>query len=183
MAFNVPTVDTNRYSFGPATLLIGPTGSTPTIDVGSVLSDATFVVERETLDVNQGSPATLQKRFIVAETATLTITGIEWNLPNLRRALGAGTTSSAGNSTDVLAFGGDPDTAEVALELKHVLPAGTTAIIRVWSASPVGGLNLEFTDDIQEFPMEFSALEVTTDWASQALAAGARLFQIRHQKA
>lgn len=183
MAFNVPTVDTDRYSFGPATVKIGPAGTTPTTDVGSVRSDATFTVERETLDVNQGSPATLQKQFIVSESASLSVSGIEWNLNNLQLALGAGTTSSPGAGVLLLDFGGDPDTAEVALEVTHVLPAGTTVVIRIWRASPAGGMEVEFGDDIHEFPYEFNALEATTDWAGQALGAGARLFQIEHQTA
>ncbi len=184
MAFNVPSVvRTDRYSFGPGILRIGPAGSTPTTDIGSVRSDAAFVVERETLDVNQGSPATRQKQFIISEDATFSVSGIEWDLFNLARAVGAGVTTKVGGNTDVFQFGGDPNTKSVALEFEHVLPAGTTVLIRIFTADPVGGINLEFGDDIHEFPYEFKAIESTTDWAGVALPTTGRLFEIRHQLA
>ncbi len=181
MAFNVPSVvRTDRYSFGPGILRIGPAGTTPTTDIGSVRSDGAFVVERETLDVNQGSPATLQKKFVLSESATFSISGIEWDLFNFARAVGAGITSQDSGPQDVLRFGGDPDINAVALEFEHVLPAGTTVLIRIWQADPVGGFNLEFGDDIHEFPYEFAATEGTLAWDGSTLPTTGRLFEIRH---
>ena len=118
-AYNVPSYETDKFSFGPAVLYAGPAGSTPSVDIGAVRSGGSLVVTRTILDVNQGSPATLVKRYVTAESGVLTITGIEWDFDNFSRVLGAGETSA-----NTFEFGGSMTVSNLALKLVHRNPAG-----------------------------------------------------------
>jgi hypothetical protein len=62
-----------------------------TVDVGAVQSGATLTTTREKVEVFQGFPKTLIDQMCTQETAILKFNSIEWSLPNLAKALGAGT--------------------------------------------------------------------------------------------
>lgn len=180
---NVPTYDADNISLGPGVLFIGVSGTTPTVDVGAIADDGmTFTVTREYLEVFQGSPKTRIKQFVTSESAEIKVSALEWNLPNLPLALGAGVTSSTA-SQDTLAFGGDPNTQEVAVKVQHTLPSGNTVSIYMWKcqASGTWELNLK-QDELQKFPYSFRALVATTAWDGSALASNQNLFKIIRDK-
>ena len=181
MAFNVPTYDTDNFSFGPGVLYVGAAGSTPTLDVGAVRAGAEFAVSRERLEVFQGSPRSLVKQYIVQENAQLTVTGIEWDVDKLTYVLGSGVTTSTA-AQDTYAFGGDLNISESAVKFVHETPAGHTIELYIWKAQGTGEITINFGDDLHEFPYVFAALESTTDWNSVALASNQRLFKIVRKK-
>ena len=189
MAYNVPTYDTNKLSFGPGVLsLCAITGATlaagmstmsdaALVDVGAVNSGATFNVTRTRLDVDQGSPKSRIDTFVTAESAQLSVTGIEWNLSNLNLALGAGLVATSGVTT-TFKFGGDLKVLDVAAKFVHITPYGSTISIRLWRAEGMGDLNVTFGDAIHEIPYTFHAIETATKWGATALGATQRLFEI-----
>lgn len=177
MPYNIPSYDTDLFSFGPGILYIGPIAATPTIDVGAVRSGAELVVTRERLDVMQGSPRTIVKSYAVQETAQLTVNGIEWNLSRLADALGAGVTSISA-SEETLEFGGDMSISQKAVKFVHRTPAGQTIEVYFWIAEGIGELSVTFGDEIHEFPYVFSARRSATDWNSAALTETKQLFKI-----
>jgi len=184
MAFNVPDYTTDDFSFGPARLFIGVVGATPTSDVGGVNSGGTFTMTREKLTVEQGSPKIIVKEYSVRETAEINFESIEWDLNTLYQALGGGTYTPDNPVTDMstLEFGGEMDITNVALRVVHVTPAGNTVTIDVFTASPAGNAEFNFGDDLHAFPLAFTAIRSTTDWASVALASGKELFKITYDK-
>jgi len=182
MAFNLPTYDTQNFSFGPGVLYIGPVGTTPTLDVGAVRAGAELAVARERLEVRQGSTRNLVQQYVTQETVTLTVTGIEWNLENLTYALGAGVTT-AGLDYRELAFGGDLMIREAAVRFKHEMPNGDVLWIDIWRAQGAGEITITFGEDLHEFPFSFSALDTDSNWAGQALPENGKLFRIRRELA
>lgn len=182
MAFNVPSYNTDRFSFGPGILYIGAAGSTPAIDVGAVTVGAKLAITREILEYKQGSPATVVKKFATQEAVTLDVTGLEWNVRNLALALGAGITSSD-ESLETFEFGGSMDVDQYALKFVHVTPAGHTISIYLWKAEAGGGFEVSFAEGPHEFPMSFSAVESTTDWTGAAVASNKRLIKLVYEKA
>jgi hypothetical protein len=191
MAVNVPSYDVEKFSFGPGILSLvaitdtsGVTQESDLVDIGGVRSGGTFNVSRTRLDVNQGSPATLVKTFVTAETATLSVTSIEWDLSNLSLALGAGVVNE-GASPEKFGFGGDLNITDCAVKLEHVMPIGWTLTIRLWRAQGQGELNLTFGDDLHEIPYTFNALQTALAWgdgATGSLTASEQLFRINLQK-
>ena len=182
MAWNVPVYETDRFSFGPGILYIGPVGTTPLFDVGGVTVGAKLAITREILEYRQGSPATVVKKFAVQEDVSLDVTGIEWNVRNLAAALGAGVTSmNAGEET--FEFGGDMDVDQYALRFVHITPAGHTISIYLWKAEGGGGFEVSFVEGPHEFPMAFKSIESVTDWAGATLASNKKLMKIVYDKA
>jgi len=178
MSVNVPTTQHKRYSFGPGVVYIGPVGSTPTVEIGSVKGDSELNIERSRLEVLQGSPQTRIKSYAVEEKVSIKFTGIEWNLDNLAYALGAGETSLNG-AEEVFEFGGDVDTSERALRFVHIQPDGSTIDIHLFKAEGNGTINVALKEtDIHEFPYEFFALEASTDFTGAALADKKKKFKI-----
>lgn len=185
MAYNVPSYDTNNLSFGPGILYLcgltaaGPAGITEgmLVDVGAVNSGSTFQVTRTRMDVFQGNPKTLIDAFVTQEDATLSVTGIEWNLANLSLALGAGLVTTSGVTT-TFGFGGDLRVSDVAAKFVHVTPYGSTITIRLWKAEGAGDLNVSFGDNIHEVPYTFKALESSVKWGGVALGTTERLFSM-----
>lgn len=145
-----------------------------TVCIGGVRSAGSFVVTRTMLDVMQGSPATLVKRYVTAESGILTITGIEWDFDNFVNVLGAGSTAVA----NTLEFGGSMSVTDLALRVVHVNPVGHTYTLDIWLANGQGTLTIPFSDDIHEFEYAFAALMTATNWAGGALTAGKQLFKI-----
>jgi len=182
MAFNVPSYDTDRFSFGPGILYMGPTGSTPSIDVGAVTVGAKLAITREILEFRQGSPSTVVKKFAIQESVTLDVTGMEWNVRNLSLSTGGGVTSSDA-SLETFEFGGSMDIDQYALRFVHVTPAGHTISVYLWKAEAGAGFEVTFAEGAHEFPMSFNAVESTTDWTGAAVAANKRLIKLVYEKA
>ena len=186
MALNVPTTDSDRFSFGPGVLSLvgitqteGDVGDADLNDVGAVRSGATFAVTRTKLDVFQGSPRTLIRSYVTEETAQLTVNGLEWDLSNLALALGAGTASE--DDPDVITFGGDMNLSNVAVKFVHELPSGYTLTLRIWKAQGNGDVTVTFGDDSHEIPYVFNAVNALTGWdvtGAGGLGTDARLFRL-----
>ena len=181
MPYNLPTYDTNRISFGPGILFMGIAGTTPTVDVGAVRSGAELSINREKLEVIQGAPQFRVKSFSRKETISLTITGIEWNLDNLAKSVGAGITTTSG-AEDTIELGGDVQFNVVALQYQHVTPAGHTILINLWEGEARGESSISFGDDEHEFPMTWDANRVVVDWAGASLPVKQQLVKIIRQK-
>lgn len=170
MAFNVPSYDTDRVSFGPGVIYIGAAGSTPTIDIGAVRGDASVNIERVPLELKQGSPQSLVKKYVIEENITISFTGVEWNYNNLNYALGAGATSQSG-AQEIFEFGGDLEHATRALRFVHRTPDGGTIDIHAFLVEGSGNLAIALNEtDFHEFPFEFNVLEGTVDFENSALA-------------
>lgn len=178
MPYNLPSYDTNRFSFGPGVLKLGTTGTTPTTDVGAVQSGATLTLTRELLEVPQGSPKTVVKRWATAESVALAVTGIEWNLAHLSEFLGIDYT--AGPSPDRMDFGGALTVKQVSLKFIHQTPAGGTVEIWLWEATGAGNIEVKFGDDVHEFPYVFNAVYSANGWDGVTLIDGQNLCRIDH---
>jgi hypothetical protein len=177
MAYNIPEYDVRNFSFGPGILYVGPAGTTPTIDVGAVDVGAELAITRTVIDILQGSPRTLAKRFAQVEEVTLSVSGFEWDVTKLRYALGAGTVEET-PAEDRFKFGGDFNFTDIALCFKHRLPAGHTIEIRIWRAQGTGEFTLTFAEDAHTFPYAFRAVESKTNWAGEPLPENERLFEV-----
>jgi len=178
MAYNVPTYEHKKFSFGPGILYMGAQGTTPEIEIGAVKGNASFAVTRERLEIFAGSPQTKIKQFAIKEEAIMKITGIEWDLDNLAYALGAGVTGVS-NPDETFEFGGDMDVNNRALRFVHIQPDGSTIDLHIFKAEGSGALEIAFNEtDTHEFPFEFHALEGSTDFEGSALAAKKKLFKI-----
>jgi len=196
VAVNIPTNDPLKFSFGPGVLsIVGITAggakavdeALDLVDVGAVRSGGTFNVTRTKLDVNQGSPITLVKQFVTAETASLTVNGLEWDLTQLNLALGAGVAQES-SDPETYGFGGDLNIADVAAKFVHVMPSGYTLTIRIWAAQGAGEMTVTFGDDLHEIPYSFNAINSGFEWSQTtgllgpALATEQQLFRISLQK-
>ena len=179
MAYNVPSGETERVSFGPGVLYLGASGTTPTVDVGYARG-ATLTITRDVIELWQGSPQELIKRYSNKETVKLAINGLEWNVDNLSYALGAGETTT-GVSPELLEGGGDPNMSEVALMYQHITTEGYTVTLSIWTATGDGEVSIEFGDDLHEFGYNFTALLSTTNWGGDSLAAKKKLYKISRE--
>lgn len=179
MAYNVSSYDTTRMSFGPGILYLGVPGTTPLTDVGAIKGKAELNIERGKLEVKQGSPQTLIAEYVMAESISLKLTGIEWNFNNLAYALGAGVTAGTGSYQETFEFGGNMAMTNRALRFVHRTPDGGTVDIQIFKAEGSGKVNIGFNDsDMHEFPYEFQALEGTSDFSNAALAVNKKLIKI-----
>jgi hypothetical protein len=178
MAYNLPSGNKKRLSFGPGRIYLGPEGSTPTIEVGFVKGNSVLSFKRSKLEVFQGSPQALIEQFVTKEEVSLKATGIEWNLDNLAFALAAGETSVSG-AQEVLDFGGDMTVKHRALRFVHIMPDGSTIDVQMFNVEGSGELDVTFNEtDLHELPFEFRALEGTTGFDGVALAAKKKLVKI-----
>lgn len=183
MSYNVPSYETDRFSFGPGVLYMGAPGTTPTLDIGAVKGDAELTITRKMLEMKQGSPQSLVKKYCVEESVTLKVNGAEWDTNNLAYALGAGVTAATGPQ-ETFEFGGDTDVNNRALRYVHRTPDGGTVDIHIFQAEGGGSLAAAMKEtDWHEFPYEFSAIEGTTDFAGAALAAKKKKIKIIRTKA
>jgi hypothetical protein len=136
----------------------------------------------EVLDVQQGNPRRLIKSFRTSETVTFAFAGFEWKIANLPYYLGAGHQSG-----DTFKFGGDISFQEAALTLQHQTPpiggdaVGSTIIIDIWRARANGDLAMTFGADLHSFPVTFTALQATRDWADEVLAQGEEYYKMTIQ--
>jgi len=181
--FNVPVYDTDRLSFGPGILFLGPTGATPTSahDVGAVRAGAELAITRSILEVRQGSGQNLIKQFANVESATLTVNGLEWKLDNWIASLGTGVTESIPGGI-AYSMGTDIGVGEKALKFEHRRPNGIYHYVDFWRASPTGEFTLTFGEDLHEFAYAFKALDCVTAWDGTDLTETIkRLLRIREQ--
>ena len=182
MAYNVPSYETARFSFGPGVLYMGVQGTTPLIDIGAVRGDAEVTVERTMLEMYQGSPQSLVKKYAVKEDVILKVTGVEWDLDNIAYGLGAGVTSVSG-ANEIFEFGGDTAVNNRALRYIHRTPDGGTVDMHFFAAEGAGKLAIAIKqDDFHEFPFEFSMLEGTVDFSNVALGTSKKKFKIIRTK-
>lgn len=180
MPFNLPTVNTDDISFGPARLFLGAfDDGEPTTDVGAITEDGISIeFQSEMRDIVQGNPKLPELTFIQSQNVMVKVTSIEWDYDNLAFALGAGVTSSAASST-TFAFGGEPCATEVALHIQHVMcKTGDTINVYVWRAVGEGNTTLPFTHDEHQFEYNFKALRADSNWAGGALPANEQLISI-----
>ena len=178
MAFNVPNYDSKRFSFGPGIVYLGAPGTTPVIDVGAVKGDAELNIERNALEMKQGSPQTLVKSYTVEENVSIKFTSVEWNLTNLAYALGAGVTSQSG-ADEILGFGGDPDKSNRALRYVHKQPDGSTIDIQLFKVEGAGSIAISLKEaDFHEFPVEFKVLEATLNFQNATPSTNQKKFKI-----
>jgi len=159
---NLPKYNTRNFSFGPGVLYLSlydekndmPTY--PAIDVGAVRPNSVLRINRETLDVTQGSPEVVVKSYVIRENIEFQIASIEWNLENFYRALGGGILSADKNT---FSFGGDMESVLYTLRFVHEMPSGDLIEVRLWKANPAGSLEISFANDnVHEFQMTFKAL-------------------------
>lgn len=189
MAVNIAAnYNPNKFSFGPGVMSIA--GITSTVgavqegdltEIGAVRSGGTFAVTRTRLEVPQGSPVTIVKQYVTAEDATLSVSGIEWDLSQLRLAIGAGVVNES-SDPESYEFGGDLNIVECAVKFVHVMPSGYTLTIRLWRAQGTGELSVTFGDELHEIPYSFRALQTSTAWGGTTLGAQAQLFKITLDK-
>ncbi len=183
MAYNVPTYDTSRFSFGPGVIYVGVPGTTPLTEIGAVKGDAELSIERTRLEVFAGSPQSKIAQYVTKEEVIMKVTGIEWNLDNLNFALGAGVTG-ASNPNETFEFGGDMTFGNKAVRFVHRTADGSTIDIHLFKCEGSGKLSISFKEtDMHEFPFEFHTLEGTSDFANGALAANKKHFKIIRTKA
>lgn len=178
MSFNMPTIVENRLTFGPGRVLLGAAGATPSTDVGAVDPAMTITLKRTIMDLFQGSPKQLVKRVASQEECDVEITGLQINLVNLQRAIGAGELS---DSDKIFEFGGDMEFDDLALRFQHQTPAGGTYLIDIWTVNGSGEAAMTFGDEWYKFTMKFSAQNSATDWASQTLADKKKMLKITVQ--
>lgn len=171
-------------SFGPARLLLGAVGATPTVDVGAISEDGVSVeFASETRDIMQGNPKLIELRFIQKQSVKIKVTSIEWNFDNLKYALGAGNTSASG-TFEKFAFGGEPCISEVALLVQHQMcRTGDTMNIYAWRCAGEGNATLPFKHDEHSFEYTWDVLRADTDWGGNTLAYDEQLIQILRQLA
>lgn len=182
MVNNLPTIDVDNFSVGGGVLFIGPVGSTPTIDVGTTAFTTILSVGRAVEKVMTGAPIHNVDAIATEETAFLSVVGIEWNLNNISRAIGAGITVST-DSLDSLGLGGEQTFDKVAVLFRHITKAGHTINIKLWEASGGGELDIEFTAQLpHQFIYVFEAEDAITDWAGDSLGERRRLFEIERIK-
>lgn len=184
MGLNLPTYTANNFSFGPGRVLMGPTGTTPTLDVGAISEDGVqFEITASRRDIVQGNPKLPVYRFTQAQGAVVKFTGIEWNLVNvLPYALGAGVTASAA-SADSIDFGGDPLVTNVAILVQHQMPVtGQTLNLYAWKCAADAPPTIGLGHDEHQFAHAYTLLDSATNWAGTSLTYNKRLFQIYRQK-
>jgi len=165
---NVPKYDTKNFSFGSGILYVAPYDTTndkpmyPHIDVGAVKPGSVLRINRDILDVVQGTPDLIVKSFVKSETIEFSIPSIEWNLENIQRALGGGEYDATLNK---LRFGGSMELDVFSLMFVHEMPNGDIIKIKMWKANPTGAMEVNFgNDDVHQFEMNFRVLKSFYGW-------------------
>lgn len=182
--YNNPSGNASQISVGPGILLVGPVGSTPTVDMGYIKGGITINLERTQTEVRQGSPQTIIAAFANKEDVMIEFKGIQWNLDNIQFMLGDGATSLS-NPTDILKFGGRPNVNAKAFQFQHRMADGSTLFVDLWKCVPDSKMAIAVgEDDTHELPFKFKAIYAgTTGWDGVALADGQALARIRLMRA
>lgn len=183
MPINVPSFTTSNFSFGPGRLFLGAAGTTPTVDVGGITEDGVkIVMMNKKKDITQGNPKIPVYTFSQEQGATVSISGIEWNVTTLTYALGSGNTTSI-SASDTMSFGGDPLVDAVALHVQHYMASAShTLNAYVWRAVSDGDVEINLNHDEHKFPYQWKAQRATTNWAGGSLAFDEQILQIFRQK-
>lgn len=183
MGYNLPTVTRNNHSFGPAIVYIGPTGATPSTDVGNIKHDdgVTISIESTKEAVLAGNAATEQFRFSTQQGVMAKFTGVEWDLDRMAEALGAGTTSVSG-ALETLAWGGDPICDQYAMTIQHYMAQpGQTLNWDLWCVTAEGGMEIQMGQGLHAFPNSWVAQHSANNWAAVSLGSTSNLFRLRRQ--
>lgn len=179
MAFNLPTTTKNNISAGPGRIFIGPSGSTPSVDLGAVAEDSVnleFVSEKR--KIMQGNPRTVVLTFSQVQSVRVTVGSLEYNQDNWVYALGSGTTSVAG-STETFTFGGEPAVTQLALHIQHrMFQSGHTLNFYVWLAQSDGGVAFPFTTDEHSLEYAWEGVQSDTNWAGASLGTTEQLVRV-----
>jgi len=184
MAYNLPTYDTDNFTFGPVIIFVGDVGTTPTTDIGGVRGNTEVTVSKEILEIKQGSPQVVVKQYVMAQGTRVSFSSIEaiGKLANLKLAFGGGDqTGTPGTGVETLGYGGEVNLDEKALLIRHVLPNGSTLDWCFWRAQGKADTSVAFNETGESVvPMEFEVLDGQTDFAGAAIASTAttRLFKI-----
>ena len=181
MAWNMPSYNTDNYTFGPCIVYIVSTGQTPVTDIGAVKGNTEVSVTKEILEIKQGSPQVVTKQFVTVQGATIKFESLEpFKIANLEAALGAGVTGSSGD-TEVLEYGGDVNMSERAIRLVHIMPNGTTITMDFWRCQGQADLNIPFNEtDEMSIPMEFKVLDGIRNFAGETISSTScgRMFRL-----
>lgn len=165
MSYNMPTYTTGNFSLGPCVVKVGPTGATPSTDLGAVES-VSFEITTSVERITQGSPRQPVHVLPSEDQATLTFSGIEWNIANFQYGVGTGDTSTSNE----FAWGGGSSLQEYAVLAEHaVMGSGDTVSIYLWRCVPSGSFPVNMDDSVTTFEMTFDVLRATADWASNAI--------------
>ncbi len=183
MALNIPSVNRDDISFGPAVMYLGAVGATPTVDVGAISEDGvTIEITSEQRDIMQGNPRLIEMSFNQQQSVMVRVTSIEWNYQNMQYVLGGSISTSS--TSERFSFGGEPCPSEVAIKIVHQMcRTGDTLNVYVWRAMGEGGLTIPFGQDEHSFELNFKAMRATNDWSGATLAADAQLLQIHRELA
>lgn len=127
--------------------------------------------------MKQGSPERLIQQWVTSESVKLEVHGLEWNLTNLKYAIGAGIIDDVSGGKS-LSLGGTMSIEECSLEFVHQMPAGGTVIVDIWKAQAGGEIAITFGSDPHEFPYVFFGLSADSDWSGSTLPEGGRLCKI-----
>lgn len=182
--YNNPSGDTGKITVGPGILLVGPTGSTPSTDMGYVKGGMTITFDRAKTDIRQGSPQTIVHSLAHQEDVMIEFHGIEWNLDNLLLMLGDGATSVS-SPNDILKSGGRPTVNPKAFIFQHKMADGSTLFVDLYKCIPDGAITANVNVDSEhEIDFKVKAMYAgTTDWAGATLTDGQALFRIRRMRA
>jgi hypothetical protein len=186
MPYNIPsTGSTATISFGPAEVFLGPSGSTPTVNLGFVTEDGavSLEIQSEKTHIRQGNPKTIEYTFSNAQGYRLVFNSIEWLVAErFADALGAGVTASS-SPQDTFEFGGDPIVRTLAAHVRHYMaPAGHTLNAYLWKVVGDGNLSSSFTDGAHSREMGFVGQRAATNWGGVSLTGTKQLLQILKQK-
>lgn len=162
---------------------MGAPATTPLVDVGAIKGGVEVTIERAQLEVKQGSPQVLVEQYVTEEKVNIKLSGIEWDFDNLAYALGAGVTAGIGGVSETFEFGGNMAMTNRALRFVHRTPDGGTIDLQMFKAQGSGKIMVNYNEaEMHEFAYEFKALEGSTDFTNQALAANKKLIKIIRTK-
>jgi len=183
MPLNIPSYTVNNFSFGPARLFLGASGTTPSVDVGGITEDGCKItLSSKKKDIFQGNPKLIAYTFAQEQGVSVEISGIEWDTDTMTYALGAANTTNTSNE-ETLTFGGDPIVEKVAIHVQHYMAvAGHTLNAYVWTCVSDGDVEIGMNHDEHKFPYKWKAQRSTTDWAGASLAYDAQLMKLYRQK-
>lgn len=179
---NIPSYDCDDITLGQCLVYMqkytapSALGVTPSIDVGAV-DEVKATINRELLDLKQGTPRLLIQQWAVEEVGSLELKGWEWNIENMYKVLAAGSTNIS-SETETYDFGGDYLVQPVQIRLFHRTPTGATIFLDFWRASGDGSIEFQFNPtDFNKFDYKFNLWRGLSNWVAGSLAVGTRLFR------
>ena len=180
--YNIPGYDVDSITLGQCIILMDPyrtpsaLGITPSTDVGAI-DEATISINRELLDLKQGTPQLLIQQWAIGESGQLTLKGWEWNIENFYKVFAAGSTGING-SEETFEFGGDYMVQPVQIRLQHMTPTGATIFLDFWRCTGSGSLEFQFNPaDFNKFDYTFNLWRGLSNWTDDTLTVGTRLFK------